>query len=208
VETEDRAGPAGLAFCRPKGFLLRHSFEDATAMPTNRIAVVQGAPGAVVDDLLATAVARWSPQLRIAGVVAEGDGLAKGKWSAGNLRTLASGKLFSIFAQDNPDAGLDACNVDGRGAIAAAEVAEHDIARGCDLVVLNRYAKLEQAGEGLCRAFAAAIAARVPLLTSVSPDRTDAFAAFAATGFTLLPPDAAAIDAWVDAVRSPADTLG
>ncbi len=138
-------------------------------MPTSRIAVVQGAPGAVVDELLSAAVERWSPQLRIAGVVAEGDGLAKGKCSAGNLRTLASNKLFSIFAQDNPDAGIDACNVDGRGAVGAAEVAEQDIAMGCDLVVLNRYAKLEQAGEGLCRAFAAAIRAGVPLLTSVSP---------------------------------------
>jgi hypothetical protein len=177
-------------------------------MTTPRIAVVQGAPGAAVDDLLATAVARWSPQLRIAGVVAEGDGLAKGKCSAGNLRTLASGKLFSIFAQDNPDAGLDACNVDGRGAVAAAEVAEQDIAQGCDLVVLNRYAKLEQAGDGLCRAFEAAIRAGVPLLTSVSPNRTDAFQAFAGSSFALLPPEAAAIDAWVDAVRSPAKALG
>jgi hypothetical protein len=176
-------------------------------MATNRIAVVQGAPGAVVDELLAGAVERWSPRLRIAGVVADGDGLARGKCSAGNLRTLASGKLFSIFAQDNPDAGLDACNVDGRGAIAAAEVAEQDIAAGCDLVVLNRYAKLEQAGDGLSRAFAAAIAAGAPLLTSVSPNRTEAFAAFAKTGFTLLPPDAAAIDAWVDAVRSPAEII-
>lgn len=177
-------------------------------MANSRIAVVQGAPGAVVDDLLAGAVARWSPELRIAGVVAEGDGLAKGKCSAGNLRTVASDKLFSIFAADNPDAGLDACNVDGRGAIGAAEVAEQDIAKGCDLVVLNRYAKLEQAGDGLCRAFAAAIAAGVPLLTSVSPNRIEAFEAFAQAGFTLLPPEAAAIDAWVDAVRSPAETPG
>jgi hypothetical protein len=177
-------------------------------MTTSRIAVVQGAPGAVVDELLATAVERWSPHLRIAGVIAHGDGLDRGKCSAGYLRTLASGKLFSIFAQDNPDAGLDACNVDGRGAIAAAEVAGQDIAAGCDLVVLNRYAKLEQAGDGLCRAFAAAIAAGVPLLTSVSPNRTDAFATFAATGFTLLPPEAAAIDGWIDAVRASAKALG
>ncbi len=177
-------------------------------MTTSRIAVVQGAPGAIVDELLAGAVARWSPRLRIAGVVAEGDGLEKGKCSAGNLRTLASNRLFSIFAQDNPDAGLDACNVDGRGALGAAEVAEQDIAQGCDLVVLNRYAKLEQAGDGLSRAFEAAINAGVPLLTSVSPQRTEAFEAFAGADFTLLPPDAAAIDNWVDAVRASAAAAG
>jgi hypothetical protein len=187
-------------------FLLRRRLEDAIAMATNRIAVVQGAPGAVVDDLLATAVERWSPRMRIAGVIAHGDGLDRGKCSAGYLRTLASGKLFSIFAEDNPGAGLDACNVDGRGAIAAAEVAEQDIARGCDLVVLNRYAKLEQAGDGLSRAFAATIRAGVPLLTSVSPNRTEAFEAFAGSGFVLLPPEAAAIDAWIDAVCAAAET--
>jgi hypothetical protein len=169
-------------------------------MTISRIAVLQGAPGAVVDRLLTDAVERWSPRLRIAGVVAHGDGLDRGKCSAGSLRTLASDKLFSIFEQDNPAAGLDACNVDGRGAIAAAEAAEQDIVQGCDLVVLNRFAKLEQAGEGLNRAFAAAIRASVPLLTSVSPQRTDAFTAFAGPGFTLLPPDAAAIDAWIGAV--------
>jgi hypothetical protein len=78
-------------------------------MTTPRIAVVQGAPGAVVDDLLGAAAERWSRRLRIAGIFAEGDGLAKGKCSAGDLRTLAGNKLFSIFARDNPDAGLDAC---------------------------------------------------------------------------------------------------
>jgi hypothetical protein len=177
-------------------------------MTTPRIAVVQGAPGAVVDELLAAAAERWSPRLRIAGVVAEGNGLAQGKCSAGYLRTLGTGKLFSIFDEDNPEAGLEACNVDGRGAIAAAEVAEQDIAQGCDLVVLNRYAQLEQAGEGLCRAFATAIRAGIPLLTTVSPRRTEAFEAFAGSSYTLLPPDAAAIDAWVDAVGSPAQAAG
>ena len=164
-----------------------------------RIAVVQGAPGAVVDDLLGRFVERWSPRLRIAGVVAEGNGVAEGKCSAGSLRCLGGGQLFSIFASE--DAGTDGCNVDGRGATGAAEVAEHEIAQGCDLVVLNRFAKLEEAGEGLCRAFAAAIGAGVPLLTSVSPNRMAAFERLAGAGFTVLPPEATAIDAWAEAVR-------
>jgi hypothetical protein len=164
------------------------------------IAAIQGAPGAVVDDLLGALVERWSPMLRIAGVVAEGNGLTEGKCSAGHLRCVTGGELFSIFADQA--AGSAACNVDGRGAVAAAEVAEQDIARGCDLVLLNRFAKLEEAGGGLCRAFAAAIRARIPLLTSVSPQRSGAFERFAETGFTILPPDAGAIDAWVEAVRS------
>jgi hypothetical protein len=163
----------------------------------NRIAVVQGAPGAVVDDLLSSFVERWTPTLRIAGIVADGNGLAEGKCSAGYLRSITSGKRFSIFAEQISD--LDACNVDGGGAIAAAALAEREIAQGCDLVVLNRFAKLEEAGEGLRRAFAAAIGAGVPLLTSVSPNRVAAFERLVATGFVMLRPDPAEIDAWVDA---------
>ena len=80
-------------------------------------------------------------------------------------------------------------------------MAEEEIAQGCDLVVLNRFARLEAEGEGLCRAFTAAIRAGVPLLTSLSPPRTEGFERFAGTGFTILPPDAAAIDAWIEVVR-------
>jgi hypothetical protein len=170
--------------------------EGRVIMTRGPIAVVQGAPGAVVDDLLSAFVARWSPRLRIAGVVADGDGVAQGKCSAGYLRSIASGKLFSIFAGDG--GGLTGGNV-----AAAAELAAREIAEGCDLVVLNRFARLEAEGEGLCRGFTAALDAGLPLLSTLSPHRMAEFKRFAGSGFAVLPPEAAAIDAWAEALPSP-----
>jgi hypothetical protein len=168
----------------------------------DRIAIVQGAAGAVIDELFAGLVERWSPVLRIAGVLAEPHGIPDRTCRAGFLRCIATGKRYSLFDESGQVAEF--CNLDGSSAAAAAEAAAEDIARGCDLVILNKYAKLEQGGEGLCQAFAAALRLGIPLLTSVSPARSECFGAFVGSGFATLAPDPAAIDAWVDAARAPA----
>lgn len=171
-----------------------------------RIAVIQGAPGKVIEGLIAGFIARWSPQLRIAGVVAEDHGLPDRSCAAGFLTCIASGKRFSIFADSGPD--IVECHLDGRGAAAAAEAAREDIAAGCDVILLNKFGKMESIGEGLCRAFDAAIAAGVPLLTSVSPKFAEAWRAYAPAGFVTLPAEQAAIDAWFGQVRTPAAAHG
>jgi hypothetical protein len=61
------------------------------------------------------------------------------------------------------------CHLDGAGALSAAVAVRRDIAAGCELVLLNKFGKLEAAGEGLAGAFKAALDARIPLVTSVSP---------------------------------------
>jgi Protein of unknown function (DUF2478) len=79
---------------------------------------------------------------------------------------------------------------------------QSDIAAGCDLVLLNKFGKLEIAGEGLVSAFRAAITAGLPLLTSVSPAHDDAWRRFVDREFAVLPADPAAIDLWRQAVRT------
>ena len=158
------------------------------------IAVVQGAPGVVVQELFGSLIDRWRAAARIAGVVAESHGLADRACSAGFLRSIASGERFSIFQDMGP--GSTACHLEGGGAHSAAEAVRRDIARGCDLVILSKFAKLETNGAGLADAFTAAMQARVPLLTSVSPAFENPWAAFAGGGFTVLPADLPAIDAW------------
>jgi hypothetical protein len=165
-----------------------------------RIAVIQGAPGNVIEGLIAAFIARRATALRIAGVVAEDHGLPDRSCAAGYLTSIASGKRYSIFADKGAD--VVECHLDGRGAGAAAESARDDIAAGCDLVVLNKFGKLESMGEGLCRAFDAAIAAGVPLLTSVAPKFADAWAAYAPTGFVILPAEEGAIEDWFDRARA------
>ena len=94
------------------------------------------------------------------------------------------------------------CHLDGVGAVAAAATVQSDIAAGCDLVLLNKFGKLEIAGDGLVSAFRAAITAGLPLLTSVSPAHDEAWRRFVDREFAVLPADPAAIDLWRHAVQT------
>jgi hypothetical protein len=167
--------------------------------PVERIAVIGGASGALIQDLFAALADRRSPALRIVGVVAQSHGLADRRCCAGYLRRIADGERFAMF--EELGAGSTACHLEASGAALAAEAVRQDLTAGCDLVLLSKFGKLEAAGKGLWSAFTAAVEAHIPLLTSVSPAVTKAWENFAGTGFITLPADGAAIDAWLIAVR-------
>ncbi|MFL5268618.1 MAG: DUF2478 domain-containing protein [Stellaceae bacterium] len=78
------------------------------------------------------------------------------------LRNLTTGARFSIFHDLGPRMAM--CHLDGIGAVAAAAAVRRDVTAGCDLVLLNKFGKLEIAGDGLASAFRAAITAGLPLL--------------------------------------------
>jgi hypothetical protein len=168
--------------------------------PFKKIAVVQGVPSAQVQELFQTLVGRWQPSARLAGVVAEDHGLADRACSAGFLRSLGNGERFPIFQDLGPSSTT--CHLAEAGALAAADAVRRDIAAGCDLVLLNKFGKLEAAGGGLRDAFGAAMEAGVPILTSVSSGFAAAWQSFAAPLFVVVPADADRIDVWWNAVRS------
>ena len=164
------------------------------------IAVVRGASSTDVQDIFRILIDRLRPAVSVAGVIAESHNLADRACSAGFLRNISNGELFPIFQDLGP--GSAACHIDGVGMLAAAQAVQQDIAAGCDLVLLSKFGKLEAAASGLAGAFIAAIEARVPLLTSVSPSFEAAWTKVAAPSFVALPADGAAIEAWWLAVRS------
>ena len=164
------------------------------------IAVVRGAPNAEIQSIFGTLVDRWRSELRLAGVVAESHGLADRSCQAGFLRSLTDDARFSIYHDLGP--GAADCHLDGTGAVAAAEAVRRDIAAGCDLVLLNKFGKLEAVGNGLAGAFRAALSARLPLLTSVSPAQDEAWRRFVDQEFVVLSPDFASIDLWRRAVQA------
>ena len=165
-----------------------------------KIAVIQGAPAASIQQLFATLVDRWQPSLRLAGVVAEDHGLADRACSAGYLRSLRSGERFRIFQDLGP--GSTGCHLAGEGALAATVAVQRDIADGCDLVVLNKFGKLEAGGGGLRDAFSEAIEWGIPVLTSVSPAFAAAWQEFAGSLSVVLPADGDRIEAWQQAAVS------
>ena len=164
-----------------------------------RIAVVQGAPGATIQDLFRGLISRWRPSTRVVGVTAESHGLDDRACSAGFLRNIGTGERFPIFQDLGP--GSTACHIDGASMLPAAEAVQRDIAAGCDVVLLSKFGKLEAEKSGLVDVFAAAIEAHVPVLTSVSPAFEAAWTQFAAPLFVTLPADPVKIDAWWQAVQ-------
>lgn len=163
-----------------------------------RVAVVKGAPSAVIQNLFRELAERWQSDIRIAGVVEEPHGLADRRCNAGYLRSITSGTLYPIFQDLGP--GAEACHLEGTGAISATEAIEQDIATGCDLVMLSKFGKLEASCEGLSGAFIAAIDAGLPVLTSVSPAFEQAWEAFATPLFHVLPADPNEIETWRQAI--------
>jgi hypothetical protein len=160
------------------------------------IAVVQGASSEAIQGLLADFAARVAEAggVRIAGLIecapegCHGDAPAL-------LRTIAGGRTFPIFQDLGP--GSTACALDSVSLVAAGEQVRADIAAGCDLVVLSKFAKLEAENRsGLLAAFGDAIGAGLPIVTAVSPKFMDRWDAFAAPLYACLPADAAALDAW------------
>lgn len=166
---------------------------------TKEIAVVRGASNLEIQAIFRTLADRWRSDIRLAGVVAEDHGLPDRQCQAGYLRNLMTGARFSIF--DDRAESAPVCHLDGIGAAAAGDAVQHDIAAGCDLVLLNKFGKLEAAGDGLASAFGAALAAELPLLTSVSPAHDEAWRQFARREFAVLPADPEAIELWRRAIQ-------
>jgi hypothetical protein len=168
------------------------------------IAIVQGASSAAIQEIFRIFAGRISA--RVVGVVEEACDVPARACGPGRLLSLADGCTYSLFQELGE--GSVACALDPQSVVLAGEAVRRDVARGCDLVLLSKFGKLEAENRaGLIPAFVAAIEAGVPVLTSVSPKYADAFAAFAAPFFTVLPPEAEAIDAWWTAIRAEAPSL-
>jgi nucleoside-triphosphatase THEP1 len=130
--------------------------------------------------------------VKVAGVLAEEHGLAGRSCGAGYLRDLASGERFTIY-RDVP-AGTGACHIDAEGVEAACAALIRQIAES-DLVVLNKFGKLEAMRQGLWRVLETSVAAGKPLLLALSEKHAAAFRAVAPDA-AWLEPEQAALDAW------------
>lgn len=160
--------------------------------PPKPIAVVRGATSPEIQGLFAAFVESIRPDARVVGVVEDYSRGAGRKDT--DLRSLTDAHSRPIF-QDLGQRST-ACSVDADSVAMACEAVRRDIAAGCDLVVLSKFAKLEADRGGLSGAFIAALEAQAPILTSVAPKFDAQWAAFAAPLFVILPPELDAIRAW------------
>ncbi|MFY9837272.1 MAG: DUF2478 domain-containing protein [Xanthobacteraceae bacterium] len=168
-------------------------------MPPGKVAAVVTDDGTAAQVLLSAMVADWRKSgTRIAGVIGELHGLPDRTCGAGFLRDIASGKPFAIYLENPPT--QTSCHLDAAGVATACEAVIGDIPMS-DLVVLNKFGKLEGMGQGLAAAFELAISAGKPLLTTVSNRHCDAWRSFAPHTF-FLPADKAALQDWWCAIST------
>lgn len=150
----------------------------------------------VAQRCLAKFVDRHRSSLNVVGVfeVFEKPGNASSN-RASHLLAIGSVRKFKLF--QNRGMGARGCSLLPEQLIEAGELVRAEIDRGCDLVVLSKFGKLEaECGSGLVPAFVSAIEAQVPILTSVSSRFQSAWEAFASPMFRPLRADCASLDQW------------
>ncbi len=160
------------------------------------IAAIVHAPGTADDSALLAAFADdWLAR----GVMVRGlvDELADGKGNAcgARLRDLETGSHYVIFQDLGP--GSSGCRIDPGGVVAASVALRRAVETGADLVVANRFGKLEASGSGLAEEMLQVMAAGIPFITLVAEPWLAEWQRFTGGAGQHLAPHRGALDAWL-----------
>ncbi len=169
--------------------------------PSTRIAALPGEPSAEVQELLAD----FAHRLADAGACVAGVTQTRVSDDATGrrrivLRDVRSGALYAISQDLGP--GSVACNLDTSELAQACASIERAVSEGADLVVISKFSKQEAARGGLSDAFRAAMVAKVPVVTAVSPHYLDEWRGFAGPLAEFLEPERAALADWWERTRT------
>lgn len=152
------------------------------------------------DALLAEAVAALQGQgLRVRGLLMEHVGELVGDTACAAQMFMVDVSTQERYLVSQAMGSLSkACRADPQGFARATVVLRRALAERADLVVLNRFGRLEAEGTGMSAELLDLMAEGVPLLTVVTPACRDAWDRFSG-GAPVLPPDEAAVRNWLDA---------
>jgi nucleoside-triphosphatase THEP1 len=116
------------------------------------------------------------------------------------LVSLATGARLPI--SQNLGTGSTGCRLDAAGLEAGVADVAADLDRhGADLLIVNKFGKLEATGRGFCSLIVAALSAGVPVLVGVNALNRARFDAFADGMADQLSCQAAALAIWAEAAR-------
>lgn len=139
------------------------------------------------------AALRQAQGTSVAGLLQEGSKSAGDAPDAITLADLNTGERFAIMLST---ACAGSCAVDPSAVAAASAVLRRAIARRSTLILVNKFGPLEAEGGGLADEMLQAMAAELPLLTTVSVNRLESWLRFTGGMCELLPPEPAALSAW------------
>lgn len=182
------------------------TFDGGTIMafdpdPTVAVAAVRYPRGQDVNDM----VASFARNLARDGVRV--DGLVQWRAAADRrcagdifLADLGTGTDFRV----SQDLGRESegCRIDPAAIAEASGVLRRALDEAVDLLIVNKFGKLEGQGGGLAHEIVAAAAAGIPVLTTIREDRLDRWTDLMGDMAVILPPDPAAIEAWWQRVRA------
>ena len=147
-----------------------------------------------LDDLVTELVASFEDDgLRLAGTVRARPADPSGHPCDMDLRVLPDGPGFRISQPLGP--GARGCRLDQAALEAIASAVEARL-HGADLLIVNKFGKLEAQGRGLCPAIALAIERGMPTLVGVNALNLGDFQAFSGGLAEPLAADIRTIRAW------------
>ncbi|MEQ9040357.1 MAG: DUF2478 domain-containing protein [Silicimonas sp.] len=154
-----------------------------------------------IDDLVAEVVGAFEDDgLRLAGTARVKPADPSGHPCDMDLRVLPDGPGFRISQPLGPMA--KGCRLDG-GVIEAIAAEVEARLSGADLLVVNKFGKLEAQGRGLCPAITMAMEMGIPTLVGVNEMNVPEFNAFSDGAAEVLKPDVRSIRAWYEKARAP-----
>jgi nucleoside-triphosphatase THEP1 len=155
-----------------------------------------------VDALLAEVVrAQQAAGRRVRGLLMRHEGPMAGDTSCAERMVMIDIATQDEYLVSQAMGSLSrACRADPQGFARASVVLRRAAQDGPDLVVCNRFGKLEAEGGGFTAELLTLMADGVPVLTAVSPAHQAAWAHFSG-GAPLLEPTAPAVRAWLGSVQ-------
>lgn len=170
----------------------------ALAEPDARILALAGADRARIQGLLCAAAEHFTATgWRVMGVIEEIAADGEDVW----LRDLVTGARHKLTQDLGP--GAAGCTLDPAGLAAACALVQAAVDAWASepqtqpaVVILSKFGRQEAEGRGLTHAFHAAVAADLPVLTSVSPTVAGQWEAFAGPLARIAPVEMAAVAGW------------
>ena len=182
------------------------SLSSASTAPARLLALVQPEHSTEADAVADALQADWVRALQQAGWRVGGVRQHVTTWPRGGKRMqlldVRSPQAFEISQDLGPDTA--GCRLDPAGVVDASSVLRQALADGVDVVVTNRFGKLEAEGGGFVAEIAALAEAGIPVLTIVAPQYLAAWRTLTGElGQDLpLPQSVQALHDWLASLRS------
>lgn len=171
------------------------------ADPIPLTAAIIHAPNESVDDVLSFFAEELADQgVQVEGLLQKRHRSAPEGACAVDLVDIKTRETYPIF--QDLGKGSTACRLDPAGVIASSIVLRRAIESRADLIIVNRFGRLEREGRGLAQEMLVAMAEQIPMLTVVA-ERYAADWEFFTGGLALrLPAAREALRAWFDGIAA------